>query len=329
MVTKRKATPAQGTKAAGTKAKPAAKAKAPAKASPPKAKASAKTSPATSKASAKTPPVKAKSPAKAKVPTTKATTSPKTKAASAQAKTSAKTSAKAKALAWSKPRATEGVAIAPPVLGIPAPDDRRARLLVEGERFGPATLSLQPLGPLRLPSGVIVACDPFAVHGPAFGRRLRPGSYDVVAAVASYPGKHGPGEQILAAVIVKVSPAAPARWEPATFVADDEAAPDAAGYVADSGVGCFMDAKLQTALAAAPTTWPSASDRALEHQLLDEHYVPTWGWASYQPDGVAPNCVAFLGGGAPTRCSYWGLDEAGAVACLLTDLEAFPADAWA
>ena len=314
MVTKAKATPAKGTKAKGTKAKPKPSAKAKPK---PSAKAKAK-APAKAKAKA---PATAKAPAKAK-----AKAPAKVKAALATTKIAP---AKAKALASSKPRAADGVEIAPPMGGIPAPADRRARLLVDGERFGPATLSLQPLAPLRLPSGVVVACDPFALHGPAFGRRLRPGSYDVVAAVASYPGKHGPGEQLLAAVIVKVSSATPARWEPATFVADDEAAPEAAGYVADSGVGCFMDAKLQTALAAAPTTWPSTSDRALEHQLLDEHHVPTWGWASYQPDGVAPNCVAFLGGGAPTRCSYWGLDEGGAVACLLTDLEAFPAEAWA
>ena len=145
--------------------------------------------------------------------------------------------------------------------------------------------------------------------------------------MATYPAKHGPGEQLVAAVFVKVAATAPVRWEPAAF-ADEPAVADPA-YASDSGAGCFMDARLQAALADEPSTWPTASFRALARQLLDEHHVATWGWAPYQPEVTAPaTCVAFLGSSAPVRRSYWGLDESGAVACLLTDLEIFPTEAW-
>jgi hypothetical protein len=215
----------------------------------------------------------------------------------------------------------------PPLVGIPSPAAARHRLLVEGEQFGPATLSVRPLSPLRLTSGAIATCDPFEVVGPVLGRRLRPGSYDVAAAVATYPGKHGPGEELLAAVIVKISDARPTAWEPAAFTSERDAADPA--YPTSSGAGCFMDARVQAVLAAEPTTFPTASYRVLERQLLDEHHVPTWGWACYTPEAAAPaSCVAFLGGATEARRSYWGLDERGHLACLLTDLEIFPAEAW-
>jgi hypothetical protein len=215
----------------------------------------------------------------------------------------------------------------PPLVGIPSPAAARHRLLVDGEQLGAATLSRRPLPPLRLTSGVVVACDPFEVAGPPLGRRLRPGSYPVAAVVASYPGKRGPGEQLLAAVVVTVSDARATAWEPASFADDREAADPA--YPTSSGAGCFMDARVQAALATEPTTFPTPSYRALERQLLDEHHVPTWGWASYAPEASAPaSCVAFLGGATATRRSYWGLDASGRVACLLTDLETFPAGAW-
>ena len=90
-----------------------------------------------------------------------------------------------------------------------------------------------------------------------------------------------------------------------------------------------MDLHLQTSLAAEPSTFPTASYRALDRQLIEQHHLPTWGWAIYPEPPTAAGCVAFLGGSGSTRRSYWGLDADGAVACLLTDLESFPADVWA
>ena len=309
MVTKAKATPAAVRTKAKAKAPPAKAKPRPAKAKAVKAKAKARP--------AKAELVKAKAKptsAKAKLVKAKARPTP------AQAKPTPAQATPAKVTKATAPAR-------PPIIGIPSPAAARARLLVDGQRFGAATLALQPLEPLRLTSGVVVACDPLEVHGPAFGRRLEPGSYDVIAAVATYPEKHGPGEQLVAAVFVKIAATTPVRWEPAAF-ADEPDGIDPA-YATDSGAGCFMDARLQAALAAEPSTFPTASFRALERQLLDEHHVATWGWATYQPEATAPaTCVAFLGGGTSVRRSYWGLDERGAVACLLTDLETFPADAW-
>ena len=325
------------TKPKAARSSAATKGTAKAKATTRKAKAKTTTK---GKAKATTPATKTKAATTAKAATKKATApATTTKAAPTAAPKKATTPASP-----ARPRKPTGAAAAtpasspaavththahapPPVIGIASPAAARHRLLVDGERFGDATLSLRPLAPLRLTSGSIVTCDPFEVTGPPLGRRMRPGTHDVVAAVATYPGKHGPGEQLLAAVTVRFSDTAPVAWEPAWFAdARDAADPS---YPTSSGAGCFMDARVQAALAEERPTFPTASYRALERQLLDEHHVPTWGWATYAPEASAPaTCVAFLGGATDSRRSYWGLDERGGIVCLLTDLEIFPADAW-
>ncbi len=320
----KKATPAKASPAKQPAKKPAkakpAKAK-PAKATSTKAK-STKAKPA--KKPAKATPVKqpAKKPTKAKPAKAKSTKATPQKKPTKAKPTSASTNARAAPAAPSPAPSP-----LPPVVGVSSPPTARARLLVDGARFGAATLAMQPLPALRLASGVIVACDPFEVTGPAFARRVAAGDHPVFAAVATYPRKRGPGEQRLAAVIVRFSDSEPSRWEPAAFV-DDPAAPDPA-YISATGAGCFMDVRLQAQLAAEPSSWPTASYRALERQLLVEHHASTWGWATYQPVAESPdNCLAFLSVGGAVRRSYWGLDDRDQVACLLTDLEAFPAEAW-
>ena len=78
-----------------------------------------------------------------------------------------------------------------------------------------------------------------------------------------------------------------------------------------------MDADAQAAIKSEPTHWPTPSQKALEQQLLTDHYVHTWGWAVYRPDpATKANCVAFMSGyGDGIYSSYWGLDASGTPLC--------------
>ncbi|MBZ0234730.1 MAG: DUF4241 domain-containing protein [Deltaproteobacteria bacterium] len=207
----------------------------------------------------------------------------------------------------------------------------RSRFLHDGEHFGATSLALHTIGHLETPSGTIVTCDPFIVDGPALARTVEPGSYPVSLAVATFDGEQHKGDQRVAAATVHFRPGVPARWEVATFDATPTRKGGEPGYPVDAGTGCFMDARAQEAIKAEPTIWPTPSQKALEQQLLTDHYTHTWSWAVYRPDPASrANCVAFMSGyGDGTYSSYWGLDETGAPVCLTTDFEVFTDEDWA
>lgn len=218
----------------------------------------------------------------------------------------------------------------------PVADARdRARLLRDGERFGPATVSLHPLPALHVPSGKIVTCDPFTAEGCTLAREVPAGTYPVTVAVATFP--HSPngkdeGDQRVAAAFLRLGDGEVARWQPADPT-DPPAAPRdpaAPGYRIDALTGAFADARAFDAITREPPYWPTPSYAALEPQLLGEHFTPTWSWAAYQPEPGSPgNCVAFTSGWGPgTYRSYWGLDAAGTPAVLLTDFDVFSDAEW-
>jgi hypothetical protein len=211
----------------------------------------------------------------------------------------------------------------------------RARLARDGERFGAATIQLHNLPELHLPSGQIVTCDPFLVEGPTLARKVKPGAYPVVLAVATFPtgpNEHDKGDQRIASAFVRFRSSPVTAWVAADFLGAGPPPPGTEpAYGVDAGTGCFMDARAHKAIAAEPPHWPTPSYTALEHQLLTEHYTHTWGWAEYHPDAKSPaNCVAFMSGwGDGAYTSYWGLDQRGQPAVLLTDFEVFTDEDWA
>jgi hypothetical protein len=201
----------------------------------------------------------------------------------------------------------------------------RNRLLVDGEKFGSATLALHTVADLELPTGEIVTCDPFLVDGAALARKVEPGAYPVTLSVASF----GDDQRVVAAS-VRFRSGAPVRWEAAAFAGVARKKGGEPGYPVDALTGAFMDVATQETIKAEPGGWPTPSFKALEQQLLTDHYRPNWGWATYHPDPAARgNCVAFSSGwGDGVYSSYWGLDEAGEPLCLLTDFEAFTDEDW-
>ena len=56
-------------------------------------------------------------------------------------------------------------------------------------------------------------------------------------------------------------------------------------------------------------------------EAMQRTYVPTWDWALVTlEENTGLNCVIFSSGiGDGFYASYWGFDEAGQAACLMTD----------
>ena len=305
-----------------------------AKKRPKKQAAPAKQKPAPAKkaATAKKGAKKKPAPAK-KAATAKKKPAPAKKAAAAKKKpTPAKKAAAAKQKPTPKarpPAPRPRAAVRPPPGAIVERD--RNRFLHDGERFGTSTLAHHQVASLHLPSGKIVTCDPLVVDGPILARRLRPAAYPVTLAVATFPDGTSKGEQIVAAAILRVADRPVVRWELAGFDASTPATGGEPSYPVDAGTGCFMDALAQVAIREEPSTWPTPSQKAIERQLMTDHYVPTWGWAVYQPDPGSPaNCVAFMSGwGDGAYSSYWGFDDAGDPVVLLTDFDVFTDEDWA
>src|SRR5882724_7016748 len=74
----------------------------------------------------------------------------------------------------------------------------------------PVVHSVQEIGRLYLPTGNVVACDPFCAYTPvAFAPKLSEGHYPVYLSIVDYDGKgHG-----IALAILRISNGEPVRWE--------------------------------------------------------------------------------------------------------------------
>jgi hypothetical protein len=191
---------------------------------------------------------------------------------------------------------------------------------VEGKR---PTLKLHTLGELVLPTGRIVACDPFLAYGDEepFTRGVAPGRYPVLVNVAE-----DEGDARVAYAIVRFGGRPPVRWEMALLPGQDTGAlgeGEFFGYGVDAGTGCFMDAQVVPVLVERSTEENEHNGDLVE--AMEKTYVHTWSWLDVVLDpATGANVVAFSSGwGDGSYPSFWGFDETGAVACLVTDFGLF------
>lgn len=193
---------------------------------------------------------------------------------------------------------------------------------------------------LKLESGHIVACDPFAFlrDADAFARTVKPGSYRVF--VGRIPG----GENAFA--LLRFTKRKIARWEVARCPGEEEAE-GWPGYSVDSGVGCFVDQaairrhmerenaieERVTARIAKEGIDPKDADAyhaAFDRYRAEEAEDPLRQlgaelrrtvFGSTRLHGArTTNLVAFRAGiGDGVYASFWGLDSKDAPVCLVTD----------
>lgn len=172
------------------------------------------------------------------------------------------------------------------------------------------------IGNVTLPSGKIVATDPFTMGDvAAFIRQVAPGSYPVSLAMLLGSEWHARN----AFATIKFTDEPVVDFEMALVPGNDLALledDEFFGYGVDAGIGAFMDA--QTA-----TSWMEKYDVAANSDAVVAGLVRPSNlssWVDFAIPGTASNFVGFESGdGDGGYASYWGLDAAGNVATLTTD----------
>jgi len=184
-------------------------------------------------------------------------------------------------------------------------------------------------GELWLPTGRVVACDPFVYLGQGdnepFTVAVEPGRYRVEAAVATLtrPGATPSGDphRRVAAARLVVRDAPTATWELAVRSGQDLAElgdVELYGYGVDAGTGAFYDA-------AADASFPECEGD--EGPLWDAFENSTWGPGPHlvtAPD-TGHNLVAFSSGWGDGVYPTWiGRTATGEVTCFVTDFFVAP-----
>ncbi|MGW4513090.1 DUF4241 domain-containing protein [Streptomyces sp. NPDC004393] len=191
------------------------------------------------------------------------------------------------------------------------------------------TIGVADGGELWLPTGRVVACDPFVYLGQddmePFTVSVAPGRYRVDAAVATLtqpdePPAERPHLRVAAArLVIRDEPTA--VWEPALLPgqdADELGEDEFYGYGVDAGTGCFHDA---------------AAEGTLQEGEGDEG--PLWDvfedsdWAPGPHVVTAPDTghtvAAFTSGWGDGCYPTWiGRTAAGEVTCFVTDFFVAP-----
>jgi hypothetical protein len=178
----------------------------------------------------------------------------------------------------------------------------------------PTSLLVLRLPDIWLPSGQVTASDGFIMDREAFSRHVKPGRYPLVLAIA----RLGDDERV-AFAILKFAESPIAKWEMAVTEGQDVTSlkkDQIFGYGVDSGIGCFCDPVAQKIINEASDPQMRFFDRASGE--MEKVYRHTRSWVHVETkSGSAALFSSGFGDGV--YASYFGLDEAGNVAVLLTD----------
>ncbi|MBO1335883.1 DUF4241 domain-containing protein [Streptomyces sp. VRA16 Mangrove soil] len=212
---------------------------------------------------------------------------------------------------------------------MPMPARDYARYFTPGHTFTletgqVGTVDVRVAGELWLPSGHVVAGDPFIALGSGecepFSVAVEPGRYRVDAAVATLvtpgePPADRPHERVAAArLVIRDEPVA--TWEhalqtgqEATDLADDEYF----GYGVDAGTGCFYDAESDAAFPECEGDEGPLWDVFEKHDHAPGPYLVT-------SPSTGHTVAAFGSGWGDGAYPTWiGRTAAGEVACFVTD----------
>jgi hypothetical protein len=177
------------------------------------------------------------------------------------------------------------------------------------------TMRCHEAGAIVLPSGRIVACDPFTgISTRSYRRTVEPGAFPVFLAIADY----GHDRRVAAAMILFQEGTVPVSWEDARVQGE---AGHAEGFIVDSGRACFRDVQIARRLAREAERGKLDRWHRMIRAGLDENHEPTWSWAgiSLVSEG-GHDMVAFTTGlGDGSYCAHFGLDRDGEAVCLAAD----------
>lgn len=170
------------------------------------------------------------------------------------------------------------------------------------------------LGPVTLPTGKVVGCDPLMPHTTAFVDEVPPGRYRLRAWVAALDKDGTPGQRRIAALQLVITDEPAASWTMALLPGQDPAtlgAEDSFGYGVGSGTATLADRLAVETVDAwdydqlddafIPAQVPDDPIEAVVSAVVDERtgadvYVVGSGWG----DGVYATYVGRTGDGRIT-----------------------------
>jgi hypothetical protein len=181
---------------------------------------------------------------------------------------------------------------------------------IDGEQW---TFRTQLLGNVRLPSGRLVACDPFLCDDATpFAAPVPRGEFPLWIAIADMGEEHR-----LAFAKLAFSSEPVVRWEMALPEGQDPSTlqpGEIFGYGVDSGTGAFMDLDAWRAFKARMEAEEGYSEQLVDD--MDQPVRPEWLLLSSGPGSVAMFSSGF---GDGFYATYWGYDARGNLAAALTD----------
>jgi hypothetical protein len=181
---------------------------------------------------------------------------------------------------------------------------------------------MQQVCDLVVPTGFIVACDPFVFFDSVpFTTQIPVGTYPVILSIACFDN-----DQRVAYARLQISNEPTVRWEMALIPNQDINSlktNEIFGYPVDAGTGCFMDAEASTVFLKKleDEVWTdenSYSDFMIKE--MEKNYVHTWDWGNFKLDESVGNIVTFKSGlGDGVYASYFGFDANDKITNLVTD----------
>jgi hypothetical protein len=182
------------------------------------------------------------------------------------------------------------------------------------------TLIHHRLGDLFLPTGELVACDPFVTpEAQPFKLMFPCGAFPVILSVAEIAT-----DQRVAYATIRFKESAPVAWEMMTTGNHDASTLEAGhifGYGVDSGTGSFMDRSAGELLSRKMAAETDFFETMMAE--MDKTYRHTWSWLDMKFG--RGNLIAFSSGyGDGVYATYAGFDSNGEVAVVVTDFAVLP-----
>lgn len=180
------------------------------------------------------------------------------------------------------------------------------------------------LGPLVLPTGHVVACDPLVPHTMAFVDSVMPGRYELRAWVAVLHRNGAEWQRRITALQLVISDEPAVSWAMALLPGQDVSALDADGYFGygvDAGTGTLVDRAAMEAL----SRW--------DYDRIEETFIP----AQIRLDPIEAVIVATVdeptganvfvvgsGWGDGSYATYTGWTTEGNISSFVTDFRVLP-----
>jgi hypothetical protein len=193
---------------------------------------------------------------------------------------------------------------------------------VTGTSFGdPVVLTTHPVADVTLPTGVLVAADPFFLDwAEPYTAVLPPGSHPVSLLVADWPAD---SDRRNAAAMLRVADGDPVRWELA-LVADQDPSTlgqdEVFGYGVDAGMGSFTSPEAIAAIGTG-VSFEHYHAAMMEQVLPEDGTRPAIDAAALEVDAATgANVVAFGSGIGDGEYPTWmGMDAGDRPIVVLTD----------